>query len=163
MCHSIHYGKGNKAVLNYLSRYVHRVAITNSRILAIDDEFVTFRYKDRKAKRFKTCKVTGHEFMRRYLQHVLPKGFHKVRYYGIWHSSHKYHVLKLVKLMNLFGDCPQPATKKTVAVEQVQTTITPRCPHCKSEHLTLIEKLPRPRSRSPSIAEIFKRLQAHNQ
>ena len=92
VCNSIHYGKGSKAVLNYLSRYVHRVAITNSRILDIDDEYVTFRYKDRKAKQFKICKVPGEEFMCRYLRHILPKGFHKVRYYGIWHSSHKHHV-----------------------------------------------------------------------
>jgi hypothetical protein len=162
VCHSIHYGRGNKAVLNYLSRYVHRVAITNSRILGIDNEYVRFSYKDRKAKMFKTSELRGSEFMRRYLQHVLPKGFHKVRYYGIWHSSHKYHVLKLIKLMDVFDDSPQPAIKETVAVEQVQTITKPRCPHCKSEHLTLIEKLPRPRSRSPSISEIFKRLQPHN-
>ena len=162
VCHSIHYGKGNKAVLNYLSRYVHRVAITNSRILDIDDEYVTFRYKDRKAKQFKICKVPNEEFIRRYLQHVLPKGLHKVRYYGIWHSSHKHHVLKLIKLMDIFDDCPQPETKE-VAAEQMQPIATPRCPHCKSEHLTLIEKLPRPRARSPSISNILKRLQAHNQ
>lgn len=162
VCHSIHYGQGNKAVLNYLSRYVHRVAITNSRILDIDDEYVTFRYKDRKTKQFKNCRLKGHEFMRRYLQHVLPKGLHKVRYYGIWHSSHTYHVLKLIMLMNIFDEYPKPKIKEAAA-GQVQTITTPRCPHCKSEHLTLIERLPRPRARSPSISDILRRLQQHTQ
>lgn len=162
VCNSIHYGKGSKAVLNYLSRYVHRVAITNSRILAVDDEYVTFRYKDRKAKQFKICKVAGEEFMRRYLQHVLPKGLHKVRYYGIWHGSHKHNVLKLIKVMDIFDECPKPETKN-VAAKDLQTIRATRCPHCNGGHLTLIENLPRPRARSPSISDILKRLQTHNQ
>ncbi len=91
--------------------------------------------------------------MRRYLQHVLPKGLRKIRYCGLWHSSHKHHVLKLINLMEVFEDCPSPETKE-VAAEQTQAIVTPRCPHCKGEHLTLIENLPRPRARSPSISDI---------
>jgi hypothetical protein len=81
------WGKGETAVLTYLARYIHRIAITNGRIRAMDDRTVTFRYKHRKTGEMRTCTVSGHEFMRRYLQHVLPKGFHKVRYGGLWHSS----------------------------------------------------------------------------
>src|SRR6202011_5532104 len=62
-----------------------RIAITNNRILAVDDETVTYRYKDRAADRQRKETVAGHEFIRRFLQHVLPAGFHKVRYYGLWH------------------------------------------------------------------------------
>jgi hypothetical protein len=64
----------------YLARYVFRVAITNSRIVGLDD-------KDRKSKQWRTTRLSGHEFMRRFLQHVLPKGLHKVRYYGPWASG----------------------------------------------------------------------------
>ena len=69
------WGQGEQAVLDYLARYAFRIAITNHRLIALDEAGVTFRYKDRKAKRHKPCSLTGHEFMRRYLQHVLPKGF----------------------------------------------------------------------------------------
>ena len=83
------WGQGETAVLDYLARYVHRIAITNRRLTALDERTVTFRYKDRKRATWRTCTLTGHEFLRRFLQHVLPKGFHKVRYYGLWHGAHR--------------------------------------------------------------------------
>ncbi len=84
-----HYGHGNDAVLNYLSRYVFRTAITNARILGMDPTHVTFRWKDRDTGAWRIERLPGVEFLilRRFLQHVLPRGFHKVRYYGLWHSS----------------------------------------------------------------------------
>lgn len=82
-----HWGDGETAVLDYLGRYVHRIAITNTRIVAMDENTVTFRYKERKQSRWRTCTVSGHEFMRRFLQHVLPRGLHKVRYYGLWNPK----------------------------------------------------------------------------
>ena len=78
--HINHWGQGHDAVLRYLARYVFRVAITNTRIVALDDHTVTIRYKKRKSSRWRTCRMPGHEFVRRFLQHVLPKGLHKVRY-----------------------------------------------------------------------------------
>ncbi len=71
-----HYGHGNDAVLNYLSRYVLRIAISNARILAVDETHVTFRWKDRSADTWRTTRLEGVEFLRRFLQHVLPRGFH---------------------------------------------------------------------------------------
>src|SRR5277367_6541726 len=82
-----HYGHGNDAVLTYLSRYVFRTAITNARILDMDQTHVTFRWKDRTADAWRTERLPGVEFLRRFLQHVLPRGFHKVRYYGLWNPS----------------------------------------------------------------------------
>ena len=84
-----HYGRGNDAVLSYLSRYVFRTAISNARILDMDETHVTFRWKDRKADAWRTERLPGVEFLRRFLQHVLPRGFHKVRYYGLWHPSRR--------------------------------------------------------------------------
>jgi hypothetical protein len=77
---------GPKAVLAYLSRYTHRVAISNSRLLALDERGVTFRWKDYRAKGRTRCKamtLAPEEFMRRFLLHVLPGGFHRIRHYGL--------------------------------------------------------------------------------
>ena len=77
---------GPDAVLAYLSRYTHRVAIANSRLIAMDEQGVTFKWKDCRAKeryRHKTMTLTTEEFMRRFLLHVLPSGFHRIRHYGL--------------------------------------------------------------------------------
>jgi Putative transposase/Transposase zinc-binding domain len=77
---------GPEAVLAYLSRYTHRVAISNSRLLSLDERGVTFRWKDYRAEghtRHKTMTLTTPEFMRRFLLHVLPSGFHRIRHYGL--------------------------------------------------------------------------------
>jgi hypothetical protein len=77
---------GPSAVLAYLSRYTHRVAISNSRLLALDERGVSFRWKDYRAKgktRYKTMILSPEEFMRRFLLHVLPSGFHRIRHYGL--------------------------------------------------------------------------------
>ena len=83
---------GADSVLTYLARYVHRIAITNRRILSIDDGHVTFRYKDAQARQWKTMTLPAEEFLRRFLQHVLPAGFHKVRYYGLWAPANRHRL-----------------------------------------------------------------------
>jgi Putative transposase/Transposase zinc-binding domain len=78
---------GPEAVLAYLSRYTHRVAIANSRLVALDDAGVTFRWKDYRAngrERAKVMTLATHEFIRRFLIHVLPSGFHRIRHYGLF-------------------------------------------------------------------------------
>ena len=72
--HCTTWGEGEQAVLDYLARYVFRVAVTNTRIVAVDDQAVTIRHKHRKSNRGRTSRIPGLEFMRRFLQHVLPKG-----------------------------------------------------------------------------------------
>ena len=77
---------GPAAVLAYLSRYTHRVAISNGRLLAFDERGVTFRWKDYRAHgrtRYKSMTLSAEEFMRRFLLHVLPSGFHRIRHYGL--------------------------------------------------------------------------------
>src|SRR5262245_7257375 len=80
--HCTAWGDGAEAVLRYLARYLFRVAITEGRIVGLDDDGVTIRHKHRASGRWHTTRLSGHEFMRRFLQHVLPKGLHKVRYSG---------------------------------------------------------------------------------
>ena len=81
---------GPEQVLAYLARYTHRVAIGNSRLVAADEKGVTFKYKDYRVEgpeRYKTMTVAPGEFIRRFLLHVLPKGFHRIRHYGLLASS----------------------------------------------------------------------------
>jgi len=87
--HCTPWGEGKQAVLDYLARYAFRVAITNARIVGLDDKAVTIRHKHRKSNRRRTSRIPGQEFMRRFLQHVLPKGLHKVRYFGLWHPANR--------------------------------------------------------------------------
>jgi hypothetical protein len=83
------YGTGQDAVLQYLARYVFRIAITNRRLISMDESHVTFQYKDHETGQWKTERIEGVQFLRRFLFHVLPKGFHKVRYYGLWHPCRR--------------------------------------------------------------------------
>ena len=81
---------GPEAVLAYLARYTHRVAISNSRLIGLDDRGVTFRYKDYRRngrERLRTMTLAPDEFIRRFLLHVLPKGFHRIRHYGLLASA----------------------------------------------------------------------------
>ena len=108
--HCTPWGDGAEAVLQYLARYVFRVAVTNSRLVDLDDAGVTIRHKDRASGQWRTTRLTGHEFMRRFLQHVLPKGLHKVRYYGLWHPSRRAQAARARQLLLL----DQPAAARGV-------------------------------------------------
>jgi hypothetical protein len=95
---------GPEDVLAYLSRYTHRVAISNSRLLALDERGVTFRWKDYRAHartRYKTMTLITDEFMRRFLLHVLPCGFHRIRHYGLLaNANRKTHIATARKLLH---------------------------------------------------------------
>ena len=91
-------------MLAYLSRYTHRVAISNSRLLALDERGVTFRWKDYRVKaaakgktRHKAMTLAPEEFMRRFLLHVLPGGFHRIRHYGLLANGSRRHSLAVVR------------------------------------------------------------------
>jgi hypothetical protein len=101
---------GPEAVLAYLARYTHRVAIANSRLLALDERGVTFRYKDYRRngrERFRTMMLAPDEFIRRFLLHTLPKGFHRIRHYGLLASAGcKTNIARARELIAV----PQPST-----------------------------------------------------
>jgi hypothetical protein len=83
---------GPKQVLRYLSRYTHRVAISNRRLIAADDAGVAFRWKDYRIEgpdRWKTMRLHPQEFIRRFLMHVLPRGFHRIRHYGLFANANR--------------------------------------------------------------------------
>jgi Putative transposase/Transposase zinc-binding domain len=132
-----------RKVLRYLGRYVHRIAITNNRILATKDGNVTFRYQESKNGTWKTMTLQAGEFLRRYLQHVLPQGFHKVRYYGMLSPANRV-TLKRVQLLL--------AQRSRNKEEDKQETPEPApkniCPCCKEGIMVIISWLPR-KPRSP--------------
>jgi Putative transposase len=91
---------GPEAVLAYLSRYTHRVAIANSRLIAFDGNSVTFKWKDYRIEgrdRFKVMTLDTNEFIRRFLIHVLPHGFHRIRHYGFFASGSRAHNIALAR------------------------------------------------------------------
>ena len=142
------WGQGEDAVLDYLACYAFRIAITNRRLTTLDQASVTFRYKDRKARRHKPCTLTGHEFMRRYLQHVLPKGFHKIRYFGLWHPSKRDQVdnLRGVLLLEqrhapLSIDHDQKAEPEPQQTPPSAAPERRRCQHCQKGDLVFIRRL----------------------
>jgi hypothetical protein len=100
---------GPDAVLAYLSRYTHRVAISNQRLLAFDGRSVSFRWKDYRQKgrtRYKAMTLEASEFMRRFLLHVLPAGFHRIRHYGL--LANPVRRTNLAKIRTLLGVAPEP-------------------------------------------------------
>ena len=139
--HITSWGQGEPAVLDYLARYVFRVAITNARILDLDDDTVTIRSQRRKSARPRTSRIAGQEFVRRFLQHVLPKGFHKVRYFGLWHPANR----DLAARVRLMLGLDQPAAPTGDAAEPIAgapaSAQPPACPHCRVGHLVLIGRL----------------------
>jgi hypothetical protein len=121
---------GPQAVLAYLSRYTHRVAISNSRLLAMDERGVTFRWKDYRAKgktRHKSMTLSPQEFMRRFLLHVLPGGFHRIRHYGLLANSTRRDNLALAR--ELLHATSPPSDQSTV---DAPTAPAPTfvCAHC---------------------------------
>jgi hypothetical protein len=151
--HCVPWGQGQHGVLDYLARYVFRIAITDRRILAMDDQGVTFQYKDRKANRQRTCRLEGVEFVRRYLQHVLPRGFHKVRYYGLWNPKRRDQLEQVRLLLQLQAPAESHATPtpdQPPAPRRLEAfpPFAPLCPCCGGE-LAHIGEIPRPRCRGP--------------
>lgn len=98
--HSQAVGRGQNS-LRYLSRYVFRVAISNNRIKSIENNTIKFLYKDRQRKTWKTMTLDSLEFIRRFLQHVLPRGFMKIRYYGFLNPNSAFSIEKLRELISL--------------------------------------------------------------
>ncbi|MFQ5473830.1 MAG: transposase, partial [Dehalococcoidia bacterium] len=146
---SKHYGRARQAVVDYLARYAFRIAITNARILSMDDSHVTFKYKQRNTGEWETCRLTGVEFLRRFLMHVLPRGFHKLRYYGLWHHSKRdlqerarlllslLTPLRLAECL-LIADVAAEANRLSEGKDALAEGFSPSCPHCGSrrvEHL----------------------------
>ena len=146
---------GPAAVLAYLSRYTHRVAISNRRLLALDERGVTFRWKDYRAEgrtRHKTMSLSSAEFMRRFLLHVLPGGFHRIRHYGLLANARRKSNLATARTL-LHQPTPAVAMHSSGAptgTGHAQPTF--RCRHCGAPMLILETFARVPHIRGPPVS-----------
>jgi len=143
--HLQHAGNGEKA-LDYLARYVFRIALVNSRLEHFDHRQVTFRYRDGRTGHIKRCTLDTPQFIARFLQHVLPRGFSKVRYYGLFSPSRK-PLLEKARA-DLLAPPASPPHSAPLATDLAASSVsvepvTPRCPFCGIGVLQVIETLPR--------------------
>ena len=143
---------GPQQVLEYVGRYTHRVAISNNRLLDIEEEHASFRYKDYRADSAgaqKTMTLSATEFIRRFLLHVLPLGFHRTRYYGFLGNRHRTD--KLAQCRQLLG----PTASETISGASTSSTSADpceildsnsfrTCPACAQGQMRVVEHLARP-------------------
>ncbi len=130
---------GPEAVLAYLSRYTHRVAISNRRLISFDESGVTFRYKDYRrdgADRQRVMTLAPHEFIRRFLLHVLPRGFHRIRHYGLLAGATR--KASIARARELLAVAPPP---EPIEVQEPFDRLPP-CPCC-GGRMTIIESFER--------------------
>jgi len=134
---------GPDAVLAYLSRYTHRVAIANSRLLALDEQGVTFKWKDYRAKervRHKTMTLAPEEFIRRFLLHVLPSGFHRIRHYGLIANTTRKDNLTRARELLIDEKTVESTDAETNAVDAADggdESATYVCPDCGAPMLVI--------------------------
>jgi len=137
---------GPEQVLEYLGRYTHRIAISNNRIQSIDNGKVVFTYRDRaNDNELKTMTLPAGEFIRRFLLHVLPDGFMKIRYFGFLSNKNKGESIRLIRKLT-DSDADWPETKKETVIEMLfrltGEDIT-CCPACKKGKMGVITRLPK--------------------
>ena len=138
-------------MLAYLSRYTHRVAISNNRLVSADTEAVAFRWKDYRVKtgdRQRVMRLATDEFIRRFLIHVLPDGFHRIRHYGLLASAVR--KANIAKIRNLLGEALPLAAPETLA-EPIPLTLREPCPCCGGpmRAVEIFRRGQKPQSRAP--------------
>jgi hypothetical protein len=136
---------GPQAVLAYLSRYTHRVAISNRRLISADETSVTFKWKDYRIEgpdRYKTMTLPTHEFIRRFLVHVLPKGLHRIRHYGLFANGNRTaNIARARELLGVLSGSKQAETSKTAAADEPR--VLPRPCRCCGGRMIIIETFAR--------------------
>jgi hypothetical protein len=143
---------GPAAVLAYLSRYTHRVAISNRRLVALDERGVTFRWKDYRAKgrtRYKTMTLGAEEFMRRFLLHVLPGGFHRIRHFGLLANAGRKANLATARELLHVAPAADVGDGDDAPLASVQPTFV--CPHCGAAMIIIDILVRGPMIRAPPL------------
>jgi len=127
--------EGAEGVLQYLARYAFRGPLSNRHLVGTEGGRVTFRYTDNRTGKPRSITVSGEEFLRRYLQHVLPKGFQRVRYYGLWSPSSR-QTLRALQL--LLAPSQQQSTLPALLAKSPRPVRPACCPRCGSAHWHLV-------------------------
>ena len=139
-----------EAVLAYLGRYLFRVAIANSRIERVDDDQVSFRYRDNRSRQIRHVTLSGTEFLHRFLQHALPRGFARIRSYGLWSPACRPHLERLQSQLSLRSAPTAPSNApESAAAQPVPDHTLLRCPYCRNTTLILRGHIAPQRTRAP--------------
>jgi hypothetical protein len=136
---------GPESVLDYLSRYTHRIAISNERLLALDHDTVRFRYKDyAQGNAINVMELPATEFLRRFLLHVVPRGFRRVRHYGLLANCRRAETLARCRELLAIAPppSPPPAEGLAEAVQRLMSSDITRCPRCGEPGMQIVEDLP---------------------
>jgi hypothetical protein len=145
---------GPAQVLDYLGRYTHRVALSNNRLVSCSHTEVRFRYRDyAHGNRRKVMTLTPAEFIRRFLLHVLPSGFMRIRHYGILANRAKREKLAHARAALDYQPTPQPPEPESVAMFWLRVAALDihQCPHCKAGRMIVIGPSPVPCARAPPL------------
>ena len=145
---------GPQQVLDYLGRYTHRVAISNNRLAGIEDDRVSFRYKDyAHGNRRKVLTVEADEFIHRFLLHVLPRGFMRIRHYGL--LANRVKRLKLAQARNALDQPPPSPPSQPESIEAFWLRVAQRdihqCPHCHAGRMVIMASLHAQLARGPPL------------
>jgi hypothetical protein len=135
---------GPRQVLKYLARYTHRVAISNQRLVSLENGRVTFRWKNyARASELATMTLNVEEFIRRFLLHVLPRGFVKVRHFGfLANRGRRENVVLCRKLLAASSTAPPDLAPPPCHSDEAETDTADRCPRCKVGSMRMLEILP---------------------
>jgi hypothetical protein len=136
---------GPESVLDYLSRYTHRIAISNERLLALDQDRVRFRYKDyAHGNAINILELPATEFLHRFLLHVVPRGFRRVRHYGLLANCRRAEALaRCRELLAVASPSPPPLVETMAeAVHRLMDIDITRCPQCGEAAMRIVEELP---------------------
>lgn len=127
-------------MIGYLGRYTHRVAISNSRLISLENDMVKFRWKDYRDHLWKVMALEAKCFIRRFLQHILPCGYYKIRYYGIFSSVHAKTTMQ--QCFALLNSSPGISQYKGLVITEVLYLITghdlTKCPQCKTGRMMMV-------------------------
>ena len=145
-CRSV--GRGQTA-LKYLAPYIFRVALSNKRIVKVEDGKVTFTYREGDTGRRRISTVTAEEFIRRFLQHVLPKGFVKVRYYGLLAPGNRHRLRQVQALLEAQAQPGLPSATSEQSAEQIAQDHTVLCPRC-GQPMQVVQSI-RPTAQRPAL------------
>ena len=150
---------GPQAVLAYLSRYTHRVAISNSRLIALDDKGVTFKWKDYRARGkapgkawIKPMTLDAAEFIRRFLLHVLPSGFHRIRHYGLFVSPNRAANVDRLRDLIAAASAGEQSLRRPRAPEDDPAASSSICPCCLAAADACASSKPSPAALSPEAS-----------
>ena len=147
-------------MLDYVGRYTHRVALSNNRLLDIENDQVRFKWKDyRGGNQVKTMTLSAEEFIRRFLLHVLPNGFQRIRYYGFLGNRHREEkpavCRRLLGMPQVERDQTEPLTKTDYRdrYEDLTGRSLRQCPQCRQGNMVVVQILPRWSAPSPAVVD----------